>query len=467
MPSTRSRTRAEHTDIDASASAIAALMRESHHVVFCTGAGISTNEPAALRDYRGPDGIWTEAQAAGLVEGEPGAKGMPVDAPWDASMFSRMASARPTFTHCAIAQLAGGDSPLVQHVITQNEDGLHRRSGLDASRLSEVHGCAFIELCGKYSSDSDSSDEDGSSSSGDDERADADAALKAIARKQRPAGCGAAVVRDFVTYWPETYRRSWPLGRHVTGRACPHCHSASTEAVSHAQGAHREATASAALNVVNRLIVGDCSSGSGVGDCSSGSSSVGSSSAGGDGGGCDRFVCKGSGWLVDSTVDFGESPDGFPWGANLVHNLKAAKFHMQRADLVVAWGTSLSILANYFDPWHKDSKWAKAPPKGLRLAAVKGDAGGATMKRRRAAVSRCQLVIINKGPTLDEDIAALKIEADVDEVAAALLRHLGLPNPPPYEGRTDPMLADVVPLAPGDPEPPWTITAALAINGNE
>ena len=59
----------------------------------------------------------------------------------------------------------------------------------------------------------------------------------------------------------------------------------------------------------------------------------------------------GSGWLLDTTVDFGESPCGCPWGANTVHNMGAAQRAMRKATLVVAVGTSLSILANYFDPW--------------------------------------------------------------------------------------------------------------------
>jgi hypothetical protein len=269
---------------------------------------------------------------------------------------------------------------------------------------------------------------------------------------------------------------------------------------------------------------------------------------------------RGSGWLHDSTVDFGECPGGFPWGVrNAVHNLRAAKEHMQHADLVVAWGTSLSILANYFDPWHAESKWAKPPPIGLRLApttaVVDGDAalitaakpppiglrlapttalvdgdeakpppiglrlaldpwhaeskgakpppiglrlapttalvdgdeapitasskgaGGSSNEhggssgdsharpkkhRRRASVRPCRLVIINKGATLDEEIAELKIEADVDEVSGMLLRHLGLPLPPPYDPQADPLLAAAVAPAPGEPQAPWTIAMAVA-----
>ena len=129
---------------------------------------------------------------------------MPVDSPWDETMVRRMPAARPTFAHRAIAQLSGGEDPLVKHVITQNEDGLHRRSGVPEVRLSELHGSAFVEVCGNYASgdsDESSSSEDESTSS-DAERAALDAAADAAARERRPAGCGALTVRDFVTYWP-------------------------------------------------------------------------------------------------------------------------------------------------------------------------------------------------------------------------------------------------------------------------
>ena len=102
-------------------------------------------------DYRGPDGIWTEAVAQGKVVGEPDAAG---ETPWDEAFYRLLPAARPTFTHLAITALmqpsAGRAHPLVRHVITQNEDALHRRAGVPAEQLSELHGNAFVELCGKH-----------------------------------------------------------------------------------------------------------------------------------------------------------------------------------------------------------------------------------------------------------------------------------------------------------------------------
>jgi NAD-dependent SIR2 family protein deacetylase len=38
------------------------------------------------------------------------------------------------------------DGP-VQYVVSQNVDGLHRRSGIPAAQLAEVHGNCFMERC--------------------------------------------------------------------------------------------------------------------------------------------------------------------------------------------------------------------------------------------------------------------------------------------------------------------------------
>jgi mono-ADP-ribosyltransferase sirtuin 6 len=53
--------------------------------------------------------------------------------------------ARPTLTHQAITKLAHVGK--LKYCITQNVDGLHRRSGLSRDVHCAVHGCAFTEQC--------------------------------------------------------------------------------------------------------------------------------------------------------------------------------------------------------------------------------------------------------------------------------------------------------------------------------
>ncbi|KAL1507082.1 hypothetical protein AB1Y20_007943 [Prymnesium parvum] len=402
---------------------LARLMRNAAHCVVVTGAGVSTN--AGLRDYRGPNGIWTEAEARGEVVGEPGAAGGAT--PWDEAFYRLMPSVQPTLTHRSLTALVRAG--VVKHVVTQNEDGLHRRAGMPAEALSELHGSAFVELCGKYEEGDSDSDLGSSSSSGQSAKelkaaakakalSEAKAAAKlvrqeiaaevALAKRLRPAGCGAQVVRDFVTYYPDTYLRSNPYGRHVTGRVCPRCRAAAAAAPAAAGGGAKE----------------------------------------------------GAGWLVDSTVDFGETPGGFPWGKNSVHRVEAAKAHMQLADLVVVWGSSLSVLANYFDPWCPSSKWAAPPPRGLRKAAA---AGG---KKRGRDVAPCLLAIVGRGKVLDEEMAVVKIEEDVDIVAEELLSLLGMPPPPPYSHASDPLLLAAEQPFEGEPAAPWRICAVPPAGGS-
>ena len=168
------------------------LVVNSEHIVFLTGAGISTS--AGIPDFRGPKGVWTLVEKDRLKEKKKRKqnahqnksevdeentiasancsltkenvqqhqgdeeelntskrqKGQPKFSTKDLTtpqMTSSFEKAQPTYTHRAIAQLI--KSNIAHFCITQNVDGLHRRTGLERSKLAVLHGCIFTEKCEK------------------------------------------------------------------------------------------------------------------------------------------------------------------------------------------------------------------------------------------------------------------------------------------------------------------------------
>jgi NAD-dependent SIR2 family protein deacetylase len=110
-----------------------------------TGAGISTS--AGIPDYRsgmgtvlktGP-GCWEKA--ANKAKANQGKK----------VMNTPIQKAIPTPTHMALVKLM--NEGYLKHLISQNIDGLHRKSGIPKDNISEVHGNTNLEICTKCGTD--------------------------------------------------------------------------------------------------------------------------------------------------------------------------------------------------------------------------------------------------------------------------------------------------------------------------
>ena len=93
-------------------------MFDSNYLVVFTGAGISTE--SGLRDFRGPDGLWTRRD-----------KGLSTpEQDWSV--------AEPNSGHKAIFELQ--ELGKLRFLISQNVDNLHLTSGIKDELLAELHG---------------------------------------------------------------------------------------------------------------------------------------------------------------------------------------------------------------------------------------------------------------------------------------------------------------------------------------
>lgn len=96
--------------VDQKAQVLADRIRASRHLVAFTGAGVSTS--AGIADFRGPEGAWT-LMAQGREH---------------ALRSIDTLQAIPTPTHMALVELQ--NRGVLKYLVSQNCDGLHRRSGI-------------------------------------------------------------------------------------------------------------------------------------------------------------------------------------------------------------------------------------------------------------------------------------------------------------------------------------------------
>jgi NAD-dependent deacetylase len=117
---------------------IARLLRDAHHVIVLTGAGISTE--SGIPDFRGPNGVWTKnpaAEKAAQIEhyvGDPAVRARA----WQNRLGSEIWEAEPNAGHVALAELERRTN--FDALLTQNIDGLHQAAGSTAALVVELHG---------------------------------------------------------------------------------------------------------------------------------------------------------------------------------------------------------------------------------------------------------------------------------------------------------------------------------------
>ena len=123
---------------------LVALLNEAQHLVFFTGAGLSTE--SGIPDFRSPGtGLWNKIKP---IEFSDFVNSEDARAESWRRKFSgdrAMAKADPNSGHLAIAELAKMDR--CTGVITQNVDNLHQQSGIDDSHIVELHGNATYAKC--------------------------------------------------------------------------------------------------------------------------------------------------------------------------------------------------------------------------------------------------------------------------------------------------------------------------------
>ncbi|HEX4819838.1 MAG TPA: Sir2 family NAD-dependent protein deacetylase [Acidimicrobiales bacterium] len=114
-------------------------------VTVLTGAGISTD--SGIRDFRGPNGVWTKNPAAEKTAtlshymSDPDVRKMA----WRNRAESPMWEAAPNVGHHALVELERLGKLVA--LITQNVDGLHLKAGTDPDLLIEVHGNTREVMC--------------------------------------------------------------------------------------------------------------------------------------------------------------------------------------------------------------------------------------------------------------------------------------------------------------------------------
>jgi len=125
-----------------SAARLAALLRPARSVVALTGAGISV--PSGIPDFRSPGtGLWANVDPMEVAHIAVFRRDPARFWAFYGQRFTTLRDKRPNAAHAALAELERRG--IVEAVVTQNIDGLHRAAG--TRDLIEVHGSIATSSC--------------------------------------------------------------------------------------------------------------------------------------------------------------------------------------------------------------------------------------------------------------------------------------------------------------------------------
>lgn len=121
------------------------LLVGAERIVVLTGAGISTD--SGIPDFRGPNGVWTkdpEAEKLATLDHYVSDPAIRAKA-WQRRLETLATTYEPNAGHHALVRLE--QRGVLDTLITQNVDGLHRRAGTSPERLVEIHGTTSDVMC--------------------------------------------------------------------------------------------------------------------------------------------------------------------------------------------------------------------------------------------------------------------------------------------------------------------------------
>jgi NAD-dependent deacetylase len=129
------------TSTDPIATAMSLLLR-SEYAVAVTGAGVST--PSGIPDFRSPEsGLWEQVDPMKVATLAAFRRRPEVFYQWIRPLVEQVTEAIPNPAHVALVKME--QLGILQAIISQNIDGLHRQAG--SKRVIEIHGHFRTATC--------------------------------------------------------------------------------------------------------------------------------------------------------------------------------------------------------------------------------------------------------------------------------------------------------------------------------